>query len=301
MGNHRAERRGPSRRPSDLPTPVAERTSAESPTVARSPCPPRSPASAAPRSRQARRHAARRVAAREGRRAPSSAPHASAASASPPAPARRASRHSASRGPLFRCCPRPGPARRRRTRDLRRRRRHRRERRLGDEPTRFSQASALSGASDVVPRQPARPPDGQPRLPPRRARRRRRRRAGRRGRGPGPAAQRRARQARRSRPSSRPTSSRLNQWVLPVAGYHLTARVRRVRPVVAATTPASTSPPTSGTPIHAVANGVVTSVGYDGAYGNKTVDDARRRHRDLVLPPDLVHASASATRSTPAR
>jgi murein DD-endopeptidase MepM/ murein hydrolase activator NlpD len=27
----------------------------------------------------------------------------------------------------------------------------------------------------------------------------------------------------------------------------------------------------SGTPIYAVANGVVTSVGYDGAYGNKTV------------------------------
>jgi murein DD-endopeptidase MepM/ murein hydrolase activator NlpD len=27
----------------------------------------------------------------------------------------------------------------------------------------------------------------------------------------------------------------------------------------------------SGTPIRAVANGVITSVGYDGAYGNKTV------------------------------
>ncbi|MBA2954009.1 peptidoglycan DD-metalloendopeptidase family protein [Nocardioides sp. MAH-18] len=62
----------------------------------------------------------------------------------------------------------------------------------------------------------------------------------------------------------------LNRWTLPVQGYHLTARFGEYglwshyhTGLDFAADP--------GTPIHAVANGVVTSAGYDGAYGNKTV------------------------------
>ncbi len=36
-------------------------------------------------------------------------------------------------------------------------------------------------------------------------------------------------------------------------------------------TPAWTSRPPRGTPIHAIANGTVTEVGYSGAYGNRTI------------------------------
>ena len=63
---------------------------------------------------------------------------------------------------------------------------------------------------------------------------------------------------------------KLNQWVLPVAGYHLTARFGEYGLWSHYHTGLDFAAPT-GTPIHAVANGVVTSVGYDGAYGNKTV------------------------------
>jgi murein DD-endopeptidase MepM/ murein hydrolase activator NlpD len=62
----------------------------------------------------------------------------------------------------------------------------------------------------------------------------------------------------------------LNRWTLPVEGYHLTARFGEYglwshyhTGLDFAADP--------GTPIHAIANGVVTSAGYDGAYGNKTV------------------------------
>ncbi|MCW2797169.1 M23 family metallopeptidase [Nocardioides sp.] len=62
----------------------------------------------------------------------------------------------------------------------------------------------------------------------------------------------------------------LNQWVLPVSGYHLTARFGDYGLWSTFHTGLDFAAPT-GTPIRAVANGVVTSVAYDGSYGNKTV------------------------------
>ncbi|WP_395694069.1 peptidoglycan DD-metalloendopeptidase family protein [Nocardioides sp.] len=66
---------------------------------------------------------------------------------------------------------------------------------------------------------------------------------------------------------------RLNQWQLPVTPgvYHLTARFGEVSGLWSSVHTGLDFAAPSGTPIHAVANGVVTSVGYDGAYGNKTV------------------------------
>jgi murein DD-endopeptidase MepM/ murein hydrolase activator NlpD len=62
----------------------------------------------------------------------------------------------------------------------------------------------------------------------------------------------------------------LNQWVLPVEGYHLTARFGDYGLWASYHTGLDFAV-ASGTPIHAIANGVVSSVGYDGSYGNKTV------------------------------
>jgi murein DD-endopeptidase MepM/ murein hydrolase activator NlpD len=66
---------------------------------------------------------------------------------------------------------------------------------------------------------------------------------------------------------------RLNQWQLPIpAGvYHLTGRFGDVSGLWATVHTGLDFAAPTGTPIHAVANGVVTSVGYDGSYGNKTV------------------------------
>lgn len=61
-----------------------------------------------------------------------------------------------------------------------------------------------------------------------------------------------------------------NAWVLPVDSYHLTARFGDYGLWSTMHTGLDFAAP-SGTPIHAVAGGVVTEVGYDGAYGNKTV------------------------------
>ena len=63
----------------------------------------------------------------------------------------------------------------------------------------------------------------------------------------------------------------LNQWVLPMDGYHLTATFGQSSGLWASYHTGLDFAAPSGTPIHAIANGVVTSVGYDGAYGNKTV------------------------------
>jgi hypothetical protein len=63
---------------------------------------------------------------------------------------------------------------------------------------------------------------------------------------------------------------KLNLWRLPVAGYHLTATFGQYGLWSSYHTGLDFAAP-SGTPIYAVANGVITSASYDGAYGNKTV------------------------------
>jgi len=62
-----------------------------------------------------------------------------------------------------------------------------------------------------------------------------------------------------------------NQWVLPVHDYHLTARFGEYGLWSSYHTGLDFANGT-GTPIYAVANGVITSAAYDGAYGNKTVE-----------------------------
>ncbi len=64
----------------------------------------------------------------------------------------------------------------------------------------------------------------------------------------------------------------LNAWVLPISsgGYRLTARFGEYGLWSNYHTGLDFAAPT-GTPIMAIANGVVTSASYDGAYGNKTV------------------------------
>jgi murein DD-endopeptidase MepM/ murein hydrolase activator NlpD len=61
-----------------------------------------------------------------------------------------------------------------------------------------------------------------------------------------------------------------NQWVLPVAGYALTARWGQVSSLWSTYHTGLDFAAASGTPIVSVAHGTVTYVGYDSAYGNKT-------------------------------
>jgi len=62
-----------------------------------------------------------------------------------------------------------------------------------------------------------------------------------------------------------------NQWVLPVSGYHLTARFAESSGLWASTHTGLDFAAPAGTPLVAVANATVTSTGYNGAYGNMTV------------------------------
>ena len=62
----------------------------------------------------------------------------------------------------------------------------------------------------------------------------------------------------------------LNQWVLPLDSYELTAEFGDWGLWASYHTGLDFNAD-EGAPIKAVANGVVTSVGYDGSYGNKTV------------------------------
>ncbi|GAA1539322.1 M23 family metallopeptidase [Nocardioides humi] len=62
----------------------------------------------------------------------------------------------------------------------------------------------------------------------------------------------------------------LNKWVLPLASYRLTAKFGQYGLWSSYHTGLDFAAP-PGTPIRAVANGKVTSAGFDGAYGNKTV------------------------------
>ena len=61
-----------------------------------------------------------------------------------------------------------------------------------------------------------------------------------------------------------------NQWVLPVAGYAITATWGEVSSYWSTYHTGIDFAAASGTPIVSVAQGTVTYVGYDGAYGNKT-------------------------------
>ena len=64
-----------------------------------------------------------------------------------------------------------------------------------------------------------------------------------------------------------------NAWQLPVTlgVYHLTSRFGDCSGLWSHCHTGLDFAAPSGTPIHAIANGVVVSTGYDGAYGNKTV------------------------------
>lgn len=70
---------------------------------------------------------------------------------------------------------------------------------------------------------------------------------------------------------ARASEIKKNQWVLPVQGYRLTARFGAGGGLWARNHTGLDFAAPSGTPLVAVANGVVTETGYDGSYGNKTV------------------------------
>ena len=63
-----------------------------------------------------------------------------------------------------------------------------------------------------------------------------------------------------------------NLWVLPAIGYHLTARFGQSSGLWSHNHTGLDFAAPTGTPIYAIANGVITEAGYDGAYGYKTVE-----------------------------
>ncbi|MDF1602340.1 M23 family metallopeptidase [Nocardioides sp. YIM 152315] len=278
MGNHRAERRGPRRRPSDLPTPVAStavgKRRAEKPgrrSVARSTATPAPVLDAdeetlvLPVTRDVPEVLTDRPVVYQTSRIAG----VRAAQTPRTAPSRPGARRSSSRGPLFKGLPSApvllglaalavsvGGA-------------VTANGGLGDDSSRFTQASALSGASQVASvslldrrtisrdsRRDALADDADAELVDEAEAQNRERNA--------------ALKKYASQIEHQAAKLRLNQWVVPVAGYHLTARFGDYGLWAHYHTGLDFAAP-SGTPIHAVANGVVTSVGYDGAYGNKTV------------------------------
>ncbi len=62
-----------------------------------------------------------------------------------------------------------------------------------------------------------------------------------------------------------------NRWVLPTVGYHITARFGWSSGLWSHGHTGLDFAAHVGTPIYAIANGVITDAGYDGAYGYKTV------------------------------
>lgn len=62
-----------------------------------------------------------------------------------------------------------------------------------------------------------------------------------------------------------------NRWVLPLDSYRITATYGLSSHLWSSVHTGLDFSAPSGTPIHSVANGVVTETGYDGSYGNKTV------------------------------
>jgi murein DD-endopeptidase MepM/ murein hydrolase activator NlpD len=65
--------------------------------------------------------------------------------------------------------------------------------------------------------------------------------------------------------------SKKNQWVLPVTGYHLTARFGQRSGLWSTVHTGLDFAGPSGSTIVSVAAGVVKSTGYEGAYGNRTI------------------------------
>jgi len=63
-----------------------------------------------------------------------------------------------------------------------------------------------------------------------------------------------------------------NQWHLPTRGYHLTARFGMAGGLWSSNHTGLDFAAPTGTPIFAVANGVITETGWAGAYGNRTVE-----------------------------
>jgi murein DD-endopeptidase MepM/ murein hydrolase activator NlpD len=63
-----------------------------------------------------------------------------------------------------------------------------------------------------------------------------------------------------------------HMWALPTTGYHLTARFGDSSGLWAHTHTGLDFAGPVGAPIMAVGNGTITETGYDGAYGNKTVE-----------------------------
>ena len=63
-----------------------------------------------------------------------------------------------------------------------------------------------------------------------------------------------------------------NQWVLPTSGYHLTARFGMSGGLWSSNHTGLDFAASPGTPIVAVANGVITKAGSAGAYGNQTIE-----------------------------
>src|SRR4029079_15820279 len=80
-----------------------------------------------------------------------------------------------------------------------------------------------------------------------------------------------------------------NQWVLPTTGYHLNARFRMAGGLWSSNHTGLDFAGPSGIPIVAVANGTITETGYDGSYGNKTVETLHGRHHIWDCPPSRVH------------
>ena len=62
-----------------------------------------------------------------------------------------------------------------------------------------------------------------------------------------------------------------NQWQLPVSNYRLTARFGMAGSLWSSNHTGLDMATSSGSPIVAVANGVITKAGYAGAYGNQTI------------------------------
>ena len=62
-----------------------------------------------------------------------------------------------------------------------------------------------------------------------------------------------------------------NQWHLPTSGYRLTARFGMAGGLWSSNHTGLDFATASGTPVIAVANGIITKTGYAGAYGNQTV------------------------------